>query len=224
MNKLKKCKLLVTIILFMVIISVSGCSEDLKENNFKQTQSTTITPNNNDNNQFWVNILTYKVKAIGEDFFTVLGYSNVEEKEWGTFNIYTTPQTLIWCNGKPIPYSQAANKLKVNDNFSAVIQRQQEKIIAEEIYGPVFQVWGRIKEISGNQLVVQELKYTESPDTLKHPTGRTLYMLFDSRTSYDPDCSLESLKPGEIIQSTAVGSPPDELLIQGICKYTPPQG
>jgi len=223
-SKLNKWKLLVTIVLFIAAISVSGCSDDLKANNSKQTQSTTITPNNKDNNQFWDNVLTYKIKAIGENFFTVLGYSNVEEKEWGTFNIYTTPQTVIWCNGKPIPYSQALNKLKENDNFSAVIQRQQDKIIAEEIYGPVFQVWGRIKEISGNQLVVQELKYTESPDTLKHPTGRTLYMLYDSRTLSDPDCSLESLKPGVIIQSTAVGCPPDELLIQGICIYTPPSG
>lgn len=71
-------------------------------------------------------------------------------------------------------------------------------------------------------LAVQELKYTESPDTLKHPTGRTLYMLYDSRTLFDPGCSPESLKPGAIIQSTASGCPPDELLVHGISIYTPP--
>ncbi|MCL5126397.1 MAG: hypothetical protein ACYC38_14045 [Eubacteriales bacterium] len=225
MSKMSKWKLLTSLVIFVIAaaISVSGCSNtpELNSPKPKQTEDTTII-SKNVNNQFWDNVLTYKIKAAGENFFTVLGYSNVEEKKWGTFNIYTTPQTVIWCNGKPIPYSQAANKLKENDNFDAVIQRQQDKIIAEEIYGPVFQVWGRIKEISGNQLAVQELKYTESPDTLKHPTGRTLYMLYDSRTLFDPGCSPESLKPGAIIQSTASGCPPDGLLIHGISIYTPP--
>lgn len=225
MSKTSKWKLLTSLVIFViaVAISVSGCSNTPEANSLKpkQTENNTMI-SENDNNQFWENNLTYKIKAIGENFFTVLGYSNVEEGKWGTFNIYTTPQTVIWCNEKLIPYSQAANKLKENDSFTAVVQRQQDKLIAKEIYGPVFQVWGKIKKVSGNQLIVQELKYTETPDTLKHPTGRTLYMLYDSRTLFDPHCSPESLKPGAIIQSAASGCPPDELLIQGISIYTPP--
>jgi hypothetical protein len=102
--------------------------------------------------------------------------------------------------------------MPLQKSCGVLVLEQGSRIIAREIYGPVIQVWGRIEKVSEGHIVVEEQKYTQSPDTLKKPTGITLNMLYDSRTSFRPECTSDSLKPGVIIQSTAVGRVPGRLI------------
>ncbi len=138
---------------------------------------------------------------------------------WKILSLKINQNTLIWQDGKLIPYSKSSG-LKSNELASVLVQEQGSNVIAKEIYGPLIQVWGKIEKVSKGALVVQELEYTETPDTLKHPTGNILNMVYDSRTLFDPGCSPDSLKPGDIIQTTAIGRIPAKLLIQGIDIYS----
>lgn len=199
------------------------------QTNIKDKTQSTID-NEQGNNQFWnsENVFHLQVLGIKESALTVRipayakipDYDRIEEG-WKIFNMGIDHQTLIWEDGELVRYSQSAG-LSQGDFFSVLALEQGSKIIAREIYGPVIQVWGRIEKVSEGHLVVEELKYTQSPDTLKKPTGRTLNMLYDSRTNFRPECTSDSLKPDVIIQSTAVGRVPGRLLIQGISVYKEP--
>jgi len=68
---------------------------------------------------------------------------------------------------KLVPYTQSAG-LNQNEHFIVLVREQGSRVIAKEIYGPIIQVWGRIEKVSERHPVVQELKYTQSLDTLKN--------------------------------------------------------
>lgn len=234
--------------LALVIINVTGCSNN--SSSVKQTQSnlgqvqnqtdksTSETLNATKssvqsqgyNRKFWhsKDILNIQVKGVKEGKLTVsipeyvkIPHYNYIDGYWKIFDLEINQQTLIWQDGQLIPYAQSA-KLNQKDFACVLVQEQGNRIIAKEVYGPIIQIWGKVKKVTGNQLTVQELKYTETPDSLNYPTGRTIYMQYDARTAFDSSCSPESLKPGVVIQSTAVGRFPGKLLIQGLSVYNGP--
>jgi hypothetical protein len=180
--------------------------------------------NSKDNYNYWQppKILTFFVQKTEKnslivevpDYIEVPNYISIDGY-WKILSLKINHNTLIWQDGKLIPYSKSSG-LKYNESASVLVQEQGGNVIAKEIYGPLIQVSGRIEKVSKGALVVQELKYTETPDSLKHPTGNILNMVYDSRTLFDPGCSPESIKTGDIIQTTAIGRIPDILLIQGI--------
>jgi|GEM_PF-4293663 len=205
-----------------IIIFLTGCQFVAHSNTGIQANTQSVVESRSEN------ILHLNVLGVQEGALTVRIPSYIEipdydriENGWKIFDLEINQQTLIWEDGELVSYSESAG-LNENEHFSVLVQEQGSRIIAKEIYGPIVRVWGRIEKVSEGHIVVQELKYTQSPDTLKKPTGRTFNMLYDSRTVFASDCSPESLEPGAIIQSTAVGFVPGSLLIQGISVYKKP--
>ncbi len=134
----------------------------------------------------------------------------------GVTTITITNSTLMWDDGKLVPYSKTPG-LKSNDEFSAVVEKQGSQTIAKEIYGPVSNmISGTISKVSGNQITVKEL-YNPTSKTWK-PTGRVITFVYDSRTLFQSPVT--SLRPGVFVQITSSGFYPGKLLVQGITAYT----
>lgn len=125
-------------------------------------------------------------------------------------NIRLTNNTLMWTNGKLVPYSQA-NVLHQGDFFTAVVKMENGSIIANRIYGPVVQMYGRVVKISKFQVEVKSMYWKLGGNGIKNlvPDGHSVTILFDSHTS---GTSISSLNSGQIIQVEGFGSANGKIL------------
>lgn len=125
--------------------------------------------------------------------------------------------TLMWTNGRLVSYSQT-NELHQGDYFTAVVKIQNGDIIAEKIYGPVIQIYGRVTgevDIPNHRIKVETMVWELGKGGTKQlvSNGNDVTILLDSHTS---GTSMSKLNSGQLIQIEGFGSKDKKILATDI--------
>lgn len=154
MNKLNKWKLLVTIVLFIVTISASGCSDALKADNSKQTQSTTITPDNNNMLEQFRTPERYRfikgvITQISESSVSIIPYGEINEVE----GFFVPGVTEFWKGG--LNHIREVSGHPGDQGTMGAFTDDSGKLLIETLYINHQQIRGKIIAKKKDVLVIQ---------------------------------------------------------------------